>query len=68
MYVITLQTGGLILRGRLFVVDHTLDNAMDRVQQVGVLAHGQQCTDFGIQQIVPVAVTPHTNNYIQSPQ
>lgn len=39
--VFTLQTGGLVLRGRLFMVDHTLDDAMDRVQEVGVLAHGQ---------------------------
>lgn len=37
----TLQTRGLVLRGRLLVVDHTLDDAMDRVQEVGVLAHGQ---------------------------
>lgn len=45
----TLQTGWLVLRGRLLVVDYTLDNAMDRVQEVGVLAHGQQRTDLGVQ-------------------
>lgn len=66
MSFITLQTGGLVLRGRLFVVDHALDDSMDRVQEVGVLAHGQQCTDLGIQQIVPVAVTPQT--IVTSPQ
>lgn len=43
------------------MVDHTLDDAMDRVQEVGVLAHGQQCTDLGVQKIVPVTVTQIIN-------
>lgn len=32
-----LQIGGLVLRGGLLVVDHALDNAVDGVQEVGVL-------------------------------
>ena len=34
------------------MVDNTLDDAMDGVQQVGILAHGQECIDLGVQQIV----------------
>lgn len=41
------------------MIDHTLDDAMDRVQEVGVLTHGQQRTDLGVQKIMPVAET-HT--------
>lgn len=34
------------------MVHHTLHNAMDWVQEVRVLAHGQDCVDLRIQQIV----------------
>lgn len=34
------------------MVDHALDDAVDRVQQVGVLAHGQHRVDLRVQQVV----------------
>lgn len=34
------------------MVDHTLNDAMHWVQQVGILAHGQQRVDLGVQQVV----------------
>ncbi len=37
----TLQAGRLVLRRRLFMIDHILDDAVDGVQEVGVLAHGK---------------------------
>lgn len=37
----TLQAGRLVLRGRLLMIDHILNDAVDGVQEVGVLAHGQ---------------------------
>ena len=49
---VTLQVGGLVLGGGLLVVNHALDDAVDRVQQVGVLAHGQHSVDLGVQQVV----------------
>lgn len=42
------------------MVDHTLDDAVDRVQEVGVLAHGQQSVDLGVQQVVAVEGRTHT--------
>lgn len=42
------------------MVDHTLDDAVDGVQEVGVLAHGQQGADLGVQQVVPET---HTIQY-----
>lgn len=52
MRAVTLEIGGLILRRRLLVVHHALDDAVDRVQKVGVLAHGQHSVDLGVQQVV----------------
>lgn len=49
MGTVTLQIGGLVLGWRLFVVHHALDDAVDRVQEVGVLAHGQHGVDLGVQ-------------------
>lgn len=34
------------------MVHHALDDAMDGVQQIGVLAHGQHSVDLGVQQVV----------------
>lgn len=34
------------------MVDHTLDDAVDGVQEVGVLTHGQHSVDFRVQQVV----------------
>lgn len=34
------------------MVHHTLDDAVDRIQEVGVLAHGQDRVDLGVQQVV----------------
>ena len=34
------------------MVDHTLNDAMHWVQQVGILAHRQQRVDLGVQQVV----------------
>lgn len=50
--IVTLQVGGLVLGGRLLVVHHALDNAVDGIQEVGVLAHGQHSVDLGVQQVV----------------
>lgn len=36
------------------MVHHTLDNAMDGVQEVNILAHGQHSVDLGVQQVVAV--------------
>lgn len=30
------------------MVHHTLDDAVDRIQEVGVLAHGQDSVDLGV--------------------
>lgn len=48
----TLQIGRLVLRRGLLVVHHTLDDAVDGIQEVGVLAHGQHSVDLGVQQVV----------------
>lgn len=34
------------------MVHHALDDAVDGVQEVGVLAHGQHSVDLGVQQVV----------------
>lgn len=34
------------------MVNHTLDDAVDGVQEVGVLAHGQHSVDLRVQQVV----------------
>lgn len=34
------------------MVHHTLDDAVDRIQKVGVLAHRQDSVDLGVQQVV----------------
>lgn len=34
------------------MVHHTLDDAVDRIEEVGVLAHGQHSVDLGVQQVV----------------
>ena len=34
------------------MVDHVLHDAVHRVQEVGVLAHGQQRVDLGVQKVV----------------
>lgn len=34
------------------MVHYTLDDAMDGVQEVGVLAHGQHSVDLGVQEVV----------------
>lgn len=34
------------------MVHHALDDAMHRVQEVGVLTHGQHSVDLGVQQVV----------------
>lgn len=34
------------------MVHHTLDDTVDRIQEVGVLAHGQHSVDLGVQQVV----------------
>lgn len=47
-----MQIGGLVWGRRLLVVHHALDDAVDRVQEVGVLAHGQHSVDLGVQQVV----------------
>lgn len=49
---LTLQIGGLVLWRRLLMIHHTLDDAMYRVQEVCVLAHGQHSVDLGVQQVV----------------
>lgn len=49
---LTLEVGGLVLRRRLLVVHHALHDAVDGVQEVGVLAHGQHSVDLGVQQVV----------------
>lgn len=57
---LTLEVGGLVLRWRLLVVHHALDDAVDRVQEVGVLAHGQHSVDLGVQQVVSEERPTHT--------
>lgn len=52
MGAVTLEVGRLILRWRLLVVHHALHDPVDRVQEVGVLAHGQHSVDLGVQQVV----------------
>lgn len=50
------------------MVDHTLDDAVDRVQEVCVLAHGQHSVDLGVQQIVAEKMQTHSvmmSMYIQ---
>lgn len=47
-----MEVGRLILRWRLLVVHHALHDPVDRVQEVGVLAHGQHSVDLGVQQVV----------------
>lgn len=44
------------------MVHHALYDAVDRVQEVGVLAHGQHSVDLGVQQVVAEEET-----YIQTP-
>lgn len=34
------------------MIHHTLDDAVHRVQEIGVLAHGQHSVDLGVQQVV----------------
>lgn len=51
---ITLKVGGLVLGRRLLVIHHTLDDAVHRVQEIGVLAHGQHSVDLGVQQVVTI--------------
>lgn len=58
--VFTLEVQRLVLRRGLLVVDHTLHDAMHRVQQVGILAHGQQVVDLGVQKRVSGQQTAHT--------
>lgn len=57
---LTLEVGGLVLRRRLLVVHHALDDAVDGVQEVGVLAHGQHSVDLGVQQVVSEERPTHT--------
>lgn len=37
----TLQAGRLVLRRRLLMINHILNDAVDGVQEVRVLAHGK---------------------------
>lgn len=43
------------------MIHHALHDAMDRVQEVCVLAHGQDCVDLGVQQVV---AEEHTHQHI----
>ena len=39
------------------MVHHALHDAVDGVQEVGVLAHGQHSVDLGVQQVVAAEET-----------
>lgn len=39
------------------MINHTLDDAMNRIKEIGVLAHGQHSVDFGVQKVVAKKVT-----------
>lgn len=54
-----MQVGGLVRGRRLLVVHYALDDAVDRVQEVGVLAHGQHSVDLGVQQVVAEETQEH---------
>lgn len=37
------------------MIDHVLNDAVDRVQEVRILAHGKDGADLGVQQVVAIA-------------
>lgn len=48
------------------MVHHTLDDAVDRIQEVGVLTHGQDSVDLGVKQVVAKEKTDTATLFVQS--